>query len=1741
MEAVPRLPMLSFDVKQSHEPTSFTSLKRYIAELYHEDPESYAKEFHALESLRNSAVRATRDTEGCSTIKRYYCQLHSLVHRFMSHTTEHVPLSFAWKELYSGTAATYTDINQEMAAVLYNAGALHTQLGAAETRTSEEGMKLVCTHFQCAAWIFGHLRDNFKNTEMSDLSGDLLLFMQQLSFAQAHECILEKSLTDNRKAATVATVACLIVNFYNVALAALTTGGDDGIVCETVGSRTYKEWKRYVKFKIAYLTAILYPVSGGNNAEDGVKRVTLFQAAFDRLDEARKESKGMPNQEQIAEALTFTMDVIEAKRNAAKKENEYIYHEQVPDLATIPAVKAKRNAAKKENEYIYHEQVPDLATIPAVEKKLMMNGIGFNPSDPEYVNNDIFHRLVPMEAHEGSSLYSEEKAALLRHIGAKVEEKDDKLNAFSCSDVESMLQEIRDMLDEEDAREKSYQKTMGARPSGHFSELIREYQKYHEAHNKAGESNETLRKAMGLHVSNLKTLAQPLNDITALVPTNKDAADESHFAELKHLLGKVNTMKAQRATLVQKFRDAVTADDITGKIVTWEKKLEKLFKKELAKHDKCVALIEQNLAAQDNILKALTDAYAKCAPQMKAVVETKHKREHFFSSLAASYDIYEDLLGKSVKGLEFYRKLQGNIQKLLARIKAARDVQEEERQQRLKSTNIAPSPSHSIPESIPTAATLSTNKSGPKLKDYLKSGTLQLPSGTPGVVTTETAYIPPAIRPNPLGSENTSTSTCVTTTTSDKFMSQTVLGGYQNTYYQAADPGLQQGYGSAGNLYQTDSGQQQQQQQQQQQYYMQQPQQSLGQSTQNQTGFTNPIYQSQFYYTTAQGATSQSGGGSIHDTFTNPVTQTSASNYQPPLQSSADNTLQHPMYGYYGDQALGYSDASSVNSYSAGVQQAPPITTHSSGNNADGGHLSTYIDPQQAYYNQNPYNSYQTTYSTTTDQQNQTYYQQQQQQQPIASPGLPASSGEGVPNSQAAAAIGNLTQQVAGWSLNQTANQTYSTSQAWDASGNYGQGQKTSDTPAHADASKNQYGYSTTNQYEGGGNVGQMYGQMYGGSAANDPYSAYNQQQIATAQYGATSQPYSQLDTSQMGVSNYPQNQYSGQTQSYASHPGYMYNQLTGEYQYASGYQVDAAAMTQYAHNHYSSAGQSAYGQTIASPSYNSAVSPHDASQMASMVQHVSSTTGQVALQPAPAATNIESSSSVAPPTVSAPAAAPISIAPTPSPATAVGVPASPAKSSNFDLLSGIDFSTPEIPTTPLLQPKVVSADVPSSKVETNNEEVLGKKIPAKEASVQEVKMEKNPLEVLDALEAAAPADVVAKPIQPHFERKQSADSASILSQLESLDQSFSETSSVKNDDFAINEGILGKYRDALDDPTVRKWFHKEVERMEKFIEGINIKTLNGSTPLDTKWKELQDLLVKDESKRTITVAKWFYEKNWKNLKEDYVPYDHARVVLPTETEDYINAAYVKELGPGCPQLILAQTPKSTTFKDFWFMVWSQKSQLVVCLHPPAEILDTFWPTQLNAEVTHGDFSVTLMRQFDLSHCTELSLKVTMLGSDAIHYCSLLQMKAPWGKGSCSHILGIAQNVIDALRRLQSQDGGGGGKSWPVVINSLTGADRSGCLSVAITAILGAQARRPVLINVIDVWFRICSQRKGALEDAENLLLSYKIVLQHGHELLNKHGIMTSHQLKTAQTAAVEAKQEILDPLSQLDPLWKLK
>ncbi|XP_052237529.1 tyrosine-protein phosphatase non-receptor type 23-like isoform X2 [Dreissena polymorpha] len=788
MEAVPRMSMISFELKHSPEYVEFgPTLKKYIRDHYGEDPAQYNKSCTELEAMRQTAVQVSHDFMGCSTLKKYYSQLQFLQARFPMTEGGEAAIPFTWEEVHSGREYSLNDIKFEQASILYNIGALHSILGAMDTRQSADGMKVSCTHFQCASWAFEHLRDHFGSAGMSlDMAHEILTFQVFLMLAQAQECILEKSMTDSRKSTITAKVAAQIVDFYNTTLKHL----DSCNSLELISSKRYKEWKRRIDVKVLFYTCITHYYMGRQSEEQQKwgQCLAYYTLALNKLTECEKLAKN--ESDDIQDALRFTHDVVGGKHQAAKKDNDFVYHDKVPELDSLPEVKGAS----------------------------LVKGIPFNPSDPEVSGPDIFSKLVPMSAHETASLYSEEKATLLRRIASEIAEKNEELTQYLASlqldqtslnpeperlpqqllekcaalsvrptairdlvdsmtavsnvstDVELGIQEIQEKLQEESRLELEYQEVFGKRsPNAALSEIAQECGRLEEGHRKGSQSNRTLHAAMNTHINNLKLLSSPLEDLQKLLPSidkERDPESSDVIKQLNSLLSKIEEMRTQRQTLEEQLRKSILEDDITAVLCKKESfNKESLFSEQLKKHEKTTSLIRQNLSAQNNILRALTDANAKYASVRRATSEALAKREQTIRDLINSYDVYEDLQSKSQKGLEFYRKLATNVERLRMRCLSVCKVQEEERKKmydkikpKAPAVSSAPPPEgvrNQAPRSSPTPGRSDTPDSGypglpadthfppmgnvfdgPKLKDYLpfmKPKTFGKKDGSPPV------------------------------------------------------------------------------------------------------------------------------------------------------------------------------------------------------------------------------------------------------------------------------------------------------------------------------------------------------------------------------------------------------------------------------------------------------------------------------------------------------------------------------------------------------------------------------------------------------------------------------------------------------------------------------------------------------------------------------------------------------------------------------------------------------------------------------------------------------------------------------------------------------------------------------------------------------------------------------------------------------------------------------------------------
>jgi tyrosine-protein phosphatase non-receptor type 23 len=86
----------------------------------------------------------------------------------------------------------------------------------------------------------------------------------------------------------------------------------------------------------------------------------------------------------------------------------------------------RRTEAQRDNDVIYNAVLPAAETLPSIEKTVVATAIPIQevystPEVQKVIGPDLFLRLIPLSVHESASIYSEEKAKLVRSEVEKAE------------------------------------------------------------------------------------------------------------------------------------------------------------------------------------------------------------------------------------------------------------------------------------------------------------------------------------------------------------------------------------------------------------------------------------------------------------------------------------------------------------------------------------------------------------------------------------------------------------------------------------------------------------------------------------------------------------------------------------------------------------------------------------------------------------------------------------------------------------------------------------------------------------------------------------------------------------------------------------------------------------------------------------------------------------------------------------------------------------------------------------------------------------------------------------------------------------------------------------------------------------------------------------------------------------------------------------------------------------------------
>lgn len=120
----------------------------------------------------------------------------------------------------------------------------------------------------------------------------------------------------------------------------------------------------------------------------------------------------------------------------------------------------QKNEAQKANNLIYNAVLPNPETLPAVDKTsattpITIQEVYGNPDVQKVIGQDIFIKLVPLSVHESASVYSEEKAKVVRSEVEKVELAEGEVKSVLDSlGVREGLSRYRSMVEGSIGREE---------------------------------------------------------------------------------------------------------------------------------------------------------------------------------------------------------------------------------------------------------------------------------------------------------------------------------------------------------------------------------------------------------------------------------------------------------------------------------------------------------------------------------------------------------------------------------------------------------------------------------------------------------------------------------------------------------------------------------------------------------------------------------------------------------------------------------------------------------------------------------------------------------------------------------------------------------------------------------------------------------------------------------------------------------------------------------------------------------------------------------------------------------------------------------------------------------------------------------------------------------------------------------------------------------------------------------------
>uniref|UniRef100_G3S774 Programmed cell death 6-interacting protein n=1 Tax=Gorilla gorilla gorilla TaxID=9595 RepID=G3S774_GORGO len=345
---------ISVQLKKTSEVDLAKPLVKFIQQTYPsggEEQAQYCRAAEELSKLRRAAVGRPLDKhEGAlETLLRYYDQICSIEPKF-PFSENQICLTFTWKDafdkgsLFGGSVKlALASLGYEKSCVLFNCAALASQIAAEQNLDNDEGLKIAAKHYQFASGAFLHIKETvlsaLSREPTVDISPDTVGTLSLIMLAQAQEVFFLKATRDKMKDAIIAKLANQAADYF----------GDAFKQCQ------YKDTlPKYFYFQE------VFPVLAAKHC------IMQANAEYHQSILAKQQKK-------FGEEIARLQHAAELIKTVASRYDEYVNVKDFSDK-----INRALTAAKKDNDFIYHDRVPDLKDLDPIGKATLVKSTPVN-------------------------------------------------------------------------------------------------------------------------------------------------------------------------------------------------------------------------------------------------------------------------------------------------------------------------------------------------------------------------------------------------------------------------------------------------------------------------------------------------------------------------------------------------------------------------------------------------------------------------------------------------------------------------------------------------------------------------------------------------------------------------------------------------------------------------------------------------------------------------------------------------------------------------------------------------------------------------------------------------------------------------------------------------------------------------------------------------------------------------------------------------------------------------------------------------------------------------------------------------------------------------------------------------------------------------------------------------------------------------------------------------------------------